>query len=213
MRHLLRALGLPGLLLLHVEAARAAEPAPCSPGEPCETLATAVPPSAPAHRAEVAILGHVGIATPVGGVGVSLDVMPVPMLGIEAGVGSNFEGAEAEAGARLRLPLFAGGYVTLGSGLSVAHYTGHSSNGLGTRDIFSGGGDETTSVAVWKHALFWNNELGVEGGSGHFLARFYLGYATLLNRSAYTCTAGYFPCDPQASNGLAYSGIAFGYVF
>lgn len=158
-------------------------------------------------------MGHLGIATPLGGAGLSLDVMPLRMLAFEAGVGTNGEGPELGASARLRLPIFAGGYVTLGSGLSLAHYTGHSSNGLGRKNVLEGIGDASTSLAVWEHAQFWNNDLGVEGGSRHFLARLYLGYATLLNRSAYTCTEGYFSCDPQASNGLWYAGIAFGYVF
>jgi hypothetical protein len=159
-------------------------------------------------------LGHLGIATPVGGAGVSLDVMPVPQLAIHVGGGTNGVGPEFEAGARLRLALFEHGYITLGSGWSTARYTGHSGNGLaGFNQVLEGTGENTTSYAVWEHAHFWNNELGGESRYGHFLTRYYLGFATLLNRSAYTCTAGYWPCSPQASNTILYSGFALGYVF
>jgi len=212
-------------LQMHAAGAIAAEPSPCLPETPCEPGATgvageapsaapSVAPPAPKAGTEVAILGHLGIATPVGGTGVSLEVMPVSLLAIHVGVGTNGEGPEFEAGARLRLALSQHGYFTLGSGWSTAHYTGHSSNGLATRDVFLAGiGENTVSYAVWEHAHFWNNELGVEGREGHFLVRFYLGYATLLNRSAYSCTEGNSPCQPQASNMIAYAGIALGYVF
>jgi hypothetical protein len=211
-------------LLLHSAAAIAAEPWPCPAGDPCEASATEaaaphsaeanVSPKAPHAPAEVAILAHLGIATPVGGIGISLDAMPVSLLAIHVGVGTNGEGPEFEAGARLRLHLFHDGYVTLGSGWSVAHYTGHSANGLkGFNRIFEGIGENTISYAVWEHAHFWNNELGAEGRYGHFLARYYIGYAALLNRSDYSCTEGYRPCEPQASNMVLYSGVGLGYVF
>jgi len=213
---------------MHAAGAIAAEPSPCLSETPCETGATGVaaeapsadpsvaPPAPPAPKAgtEVALLGHLGIATPVGGAGVSLEVIPVSLLAIHVGVGTNGEGPEFEAGARLRLALSQHGYFTLGSGWSTAHYTGHSSNGLASADtVLVGIGEETVSYAVWEHAHFWNNEIGVEGREGHFLVRYYIGYATLLNRSAYTCTEGYWPCQPQASNMIAYSGLALGYVF
>jgi hypothetical protein len=140
--------------------------------------------------------------------------MPVPLLAVQAGVGTNGEGPEFEAGLRLRLPLSKLSYFTVGSGWSTAHYTGHDGNGLaGFNRIFEGIGENTRSYAVWEHAHFWNNELGAESRYRHLLARYYVGYAALLNRSSYACTEGYWPCQPKASNMILYAGVALGYVF
>jgi len=157
---------------------------------------------------------HFGIATPVGGAGLTLDVLPVDWLALGAGVGSNGEGPEFETMARGRLRLGPPIYVTFGTGVSLAHYTGHDHNGLDSRDLFGDSTAENTiSYAVWPHAVFWNNELGLERAAGHFALRGYLGYASILNRSGYTCTEGYTPCNPAAASPLVYLGFAIGYLF
>src|SRR5690242_8866469 len=100
MRRLQHLLCLLGALLLHAVAALADEPAACPPSAHCETPATSVaatPRSSKTDAPTLAVLGHLGIATPVGAAGLSLDLIPIRYLAIEAGVGSNFEGPEFEA--------------------------------------------------------------------------------------------------------------------
>jgi hypothetical protein len=213
-RHLLGLVGLFGGVLALPAAAIAAEPAPCAPNQRCETPATGVAPAAPKAPVQLAILAHFGVATPVGAVGLSVDLIPLPYLAVGAGVGTNLEGPEFEAGARLRLPVPRGGYLTLGSGWSVSHYTGHQFNGLaGFERVLEGMAEGRLSYAVWQHAHFWNNELGVDGSSGPVFGRFYVGYARLLNTADYTCTEGDFPCTPKDAFGLVYLGTAIGVVF
>jgi hypothetical protein len=157
---------------------------------------------------------HFGVATPVGGAGLTLDVLPIDWLAIGAGVGTNGEGPEFETMARGRLRLGPPTYLTFGTGVSLAHYTGHDHNGLDSRDPFGDlTSENTVSYAVWPHAVFWNNELGVEAGAGHIVLRGYLGYASILNRSGYTCTEGYLRCNPAAASPLVYLGFAIGYLF
>ena len=157
---------------------------------------------------------HFGVATPVGGAGLTLDILPARWLALGAGVGTNGEGPEFETMARARLPISHASYFTFGSGVSLARYTGHQHNGLdGGSQIFESINEETISYAVWPHALFWNNEFGLELNVGHFATRGYLGYASILNRSGYTCTQGYRPCNPVAASSLAYLGFAVGYLF
>ena len=207
--------------MAHASRAGAADSEPaCAPGTVCEPLAAPVAPATPAatgraHAVGAELLFHFGIATPVGGAGLTLDVLPVDWLALGAGVGTNGEGPEFETMARARLRLGPPIYFTFGSGVSLAHYTGHDHNGLASQDllILDTLSENTISYAVWPHALFWNNELGLEMGAGHFALRGYLGYASILNRSGYTCTEGYRPCNPAAASTLFYLGFALGYLF
>lgn len=70
---------------------------------------------------------HLGVGTPYGVLGLSLDVAAARWLVFEAGVGANpDEGAEAAFAPRLRLEVFPDGFLTLGSGVSWAQrYAGH----------------------------------------------------------------------------------------
>jgi len=224
-RHLRQWLATTGVFLAHASHAWATDGAPaCAPGTECETLAAAGAPVAStplgatadehANSLGAELLLHFGIATPVGGAGVTFDVLPVDWLALGAGVGTNGEGPELETMARARLGVGLATYLTFGTGVSLAHYTGHDHNGLDSRDLFSDATSEnTTSYAVWPHAIFWNNELGVETSAGHLALRAYLGYASILNPLGYTCTEGYRPCNPSAASPLVYLGFAIGYRF
>ena len=165
----------------------------------------------------VALCVHLGIATPYGAVGVSLDVVPVSWLGLEAGVGTNFDSAEFAFMPRLRI---APGkqmttHFTLGAGVSyLRRYYGHEQNGLtGFMRVFESMAEGRIQLTLWQPAYFANLELGGESRRGHVVARGYLGFTHLINASQYSCTAGDFACTPSAATNLVYLGGSLGYAF
>lgn len=177
------------------------------------------PPEQPDGAAlhPVALYAHIGIATPYGGAGLSLDVVPVPWLGLEAGVGTNFDDPEFAFMPRLR---FAPGknktmHLTLGAGVSyLPRYYAHQYNGLaGGLRIFEGMAEGTIQLTVWEPAYFANFELGGELRRGHFASRFYLGFTHLINAGDSGCTPGYYACNPSDGTNLVYLGGSFGYAF
>jgi len=165
----------------------------------------------------VALCAHMGIATPYGALGLSLDVVPVSWLGLEAGVGTNFDSAEFAFMPRLRV---APGkqkttHFTFGVGASyLRRYYGHEQNGLaGFMRVFESMAEGSIQLTLWRPAYFANFELGGEFRRGHVVARSYIGFAHLINQDAYTCTAGDFACTPTAAVNLVYLGGSLGYAF
>jgi hypothetical protein len=194
-------------------AAARAESEPCRPGASCESTARNVagPAQAPTQgsgAAATSLYANLGVGTPYGVLGLSLAVAPERWLALEVGVGVNpDEGAEVGFAPRLRLPLSAELYLTLGSGISWARrYVGHA-DPLG--ELIA---EHRVALPVWAPAYFWNTELGVELNHGHFAARVYPGYAKVINASSFTCSEGQ-ACDPGRASSLVYFGTAFGYTF
>ena len=181
-----------------------------APGDPEATpaAATALPPSR--WQKPVALEGHLGVGTPLGLVGVALDVTPVRWVSLNLGVGHRTEGTQFAAMTRARFsptPVTGG----FGAGISGGRYT------WSTYSFLLGPRSEHASVdREWKTALWGNVDFHFEGRSGGgFQWRIYVGYATLLNPNQSTCSFeapdGQRLCSERLSN--IYVGSAMGYAF
>ena len=189
-----------------VTGAPAAAPVPSD--EPARDVAAEHP---------VALCAHMGVATPYGALGLSLDVVPISWLGLEAGVGTNFDSAEFAFMPRLRVAASKQKttHLTFGAGVSyLRRYYGHEQNGLaGFMRVFESMAEGTVQLTLWQPAYFANFEFGGEFRRGHIVGRGYLGFTHLINANEYRCTEGYFACTPSAAVNLFYLGGSLGYAF
>jgi hypothetical protein len=166
---------------------------------------------------KLAIMAHIGLGTPYGGLGAALDFVPHENLGIEAGLGTNLIGPQFALTPRLRLSLRRQRYFTIGTGASTGKFEAR--NGmdglLGAMRIMESMGHSSHSTKRWSRAYFWNFELGLETRSARsiFVTRLYLGYSRVLNPRDSTCvspSADALPCRDDQGNALVYGGFALG---
>ncbi len=155
-----------------------------------------------------AIEGHVGLGTPLGALGVALDVTPIKWVSLNAGVGAGLgDGKQASLtrqiafGARGRYS-FGRTALALGGGYSFGPYVK---------------GDTVFDAAwwlTWDRADWWNTDFSVEHRwESGVQFRAYVGLAMLLDPYNNTCS-GDIPrssCDAHSKTSLPYLGVAVGY--
>lgn len=166
----------------------------------------------------LAVDGHLGVGTPYGVAGLSLDVSPIQYWTIGVGGGVSFHGPQLALSTRGRYPFGDTGVknnaFALGGGVSRGPY-----ESCGGDSRFPWGCFDVLSVRDWD-AAYW---LQFEGSYEHRWAggaqfRLYGGAEWLLNPAARQCHAvgdarGCTPPSPSASETHAYVGIAVGYAF
>jgi hypothetical protein len=177
-------------------------------------LAAAAPASVSPWRKPFAIEGHVGLGTPLGLIGVALDMTPMPWVSFNLGLGEGVDGTQYEAMARVRVAPAAvtGG---IGAGASSGKYASNSDScwwSCAAIERFP------YTYREWNTAVWGNAEAFVEGRSGSgFQWRVYVGIGRLMNASASTCSFGPLgspkpsACDAPMATG--YVGTALGYAF
>jgi hypothetical protein len=132
----------------------------------------------------VAIVAHVGVATPYGALGLALDLVPVDWLGLEGGVGTNFERPEVAALVRGRIPISRDLHFNLGGGFSyLRRYEAHEWNGLAAPfRVFESMAEGRIQPTLTAPAYFANFEGGGEYRHRHLAFRAYIGVAHLVNQ-------------------------------
>jgi hypothetical protein len=165
-------------------ASVAASQRPAPPAQP------PAPSSGWAQR-PFALDANMGVATPLGNLGVSLEYAPLAWLSLSAGAGTNLEGPQLAAMLRVRATpnrpssLFAGaGYSRGAHAQSLATRYGTLSLAQAFVDAQGESGPKTPS-RHWQRADWANVELGGEMRPANgFDARGFFGVAFLLNPSA-----------------------------
>lgn len=185
----------PGFVLLLRAASAAADPLPARTEHAGEReWAEPAPAEAAARGAAwkerpVSLEGHLGIATPVGFFGGTVEYSPAPYFAIGAGVGTNFLGPVGAFLMRLR-PLFGVRDALVISGAySVGEY--------GFQPI-SLDGSEGSGKGYWHASpLQWAQvDVGWEHRARKGLVlRIAIGRAFVLSPDALRCVSGEFGCD------------------
>ncbi len=140
----------------------------------------------------LALDANVGLATPLGLLGVSLEYAPIRWVSLGAGVGTNLEGPQFAGMLRVRFTPNRPTSLFVGGGYSQGRF----SQGLLTRygmlsipqGVLDAGGERpATPWRRWKRARWLNLELGGEKRSdGGFDVRGFGGVALLLNSGSNT---------------------------
>lgn len=171
---------------------------------------------APAERTffPVAVVAHFGLATPYGAVGLALDLVPIDWLGLEGGVGTNFDRPEVGALVRGRVPFSPTLHFNFGGGFSyLARYEAHEWNGvLAPFRVFESMAEGSIQRTLTAPAYFGNFECGGEYRRRHLAVRAYVGFAHLMNQSDTVCGAGHYYCDSSWGSTVLYLGMSFGFA-
>ena len=158
-----------------------------------------------------------GIGTPLGLAGLAIDYSPVPILGLDLGVGLGLGGVEYAFASRLRV-LRAGRrthvVVYLGGGLSGGAYNTEYAGPEVAVDGSQGNFENPVPHYHWDAAFWTNLEAGVEiRFKSNVSLRPFAGAAFLLNPNAgmaVTGQRGDAPTPPE--RWLPYLGLAIGYA-
>ncbi len=165
----------------------------------------------------IVVEAQFGAGTPIGIAGLAIDYSPVPILGLNVGVGLGLGGVEYAFGSRLRV-------VRAGRRTHVAVYLGGGVSGGAYNTEYAGPniavdgsqGDFESPVPHYHwDAAFWTNlEAGVEiRFKSNFSLRPFAGAAYLLNPNAGVAVIGQHgdaPAPPE--RWLPYLGLAIGYA-
>lgn len=186
------------LLLLAAAPLCAATPARADDAPDAPSVPDA--PSEPSRRRPsshpvAAVEGIVGLGTPLGYLGASLAVSPVPWLTVHGGVGAGQQGSQIEAGARARIKLHRSAYVTSGLSWSTGAYAGY------------------TAEFYWERAHFANLTLGVESWSGRLSVRPFVGLGAALGEAVtFRSQCPQRGCRPGLDErAFLFAGIAVGF--
>jgi hypothetical protein len=158
-------------------------------------------PTSPRHWSELAIVAHLGVGTPYGGLGGAIDWAPLEWWVMSAGGGVGAEGPQWAAMTRLR---DARGGGAFGVGFSGGPY--HTLNW-----------SQSSTERTWSHAVWANAELSLENDPRNaYRVRGYFGIGVLLNQHGWTsCSLGNVergapePCSAHTGP-LFYLGLSFG---
>lgn len=189
-----------GLFVLALAASAAGQPAPT----PAPTPVAEPDP----WDSKFAVLGHIGIGTPVGFLGAGAEAAAARWLVFEAGAGLGPAGPEAAGLLRLRGTLSRSTAVDLGGGVSVGNY-----------EWVEGPFVDNPAGKRAKPAYFGNVELVVEhraGGASGFQMRELLGYAVILNPGSLECFEEIAHCQKDHQKDgkrVLFLGMSFGYYF
>jgi len=186
--------------------------------EPVESApAWATPPSEFERRFSLEL--RLGVATPIGAIGIASEFAFVPQLGLGCGVGSNGYGPEYACWLRAR-PLFGKTRaLTLSTGLSSAPFRQNDASaggafGWATGAMSSMGHSTSPPERTWEHAYWLNTDVGFESRRNYFLFRAFGGLAALLNPNDGVIEEGSLsgasPADKPLSV-LIYAGLGVGF--
>jgi hypothetical protein len=164
----------------------------------------ATPPESDPWTRVLAVDAHVGLGTPYGLAGLSVEVSPVRFFAIEAGGGHSGYGPQIAGMARLRIP-FGADALALGGGVSGGDYS--------AADTFL----EPMWSKDWSPAYWVNLELAYSHRwRNGFELRPYVGVTSLLNPGDAVCVPNNNIGDGKCGNPatrLPYAGLAIGYAF
>lgn len=150
----------------------------------------------------------IGLAMPLGFVGIEVTVDPLTWLSVSGGVGiANFEEPAPSQSVMVRVrpldkvPLF------VGAGPSRSQFT------IVTNKLFF---EPSARTMHWQGVLWWANaEAGIEvppRASRRFLMRLFVGVGRKINPDDFRCTWGCVPGDrPPGRDVLPYLGLALGW--
>jgi hypothetical protein len=188
---------------------------------------SSVPPVAGVQQSEphpwqarpFAIDGVIGIATPFGLAGVSVEYAPVEALSLGGGLGTNLVGLQLAGMARLRFTPEQRSSLFFGAGYSQgAHYQGHGVQD-GVLSLITGplaqNSHNSHRYLEWSTARWINLEVGGERrNESGFDARGFVGIAILLNADDGVLSERREMYDrsisPRAA--MVYAGTALGYA-
>jgi len=167
----------------------------------------------------VAFDAHLGMGTPLGLLGGSLEVTPVAALTVGAGVGTSAFGPQVAGLVRLRTAPRREGSFYVGGGYSQGRYEQGLSNRYGIFSTFDGifesmGEHPPTPWRSWQTARWLNLEIGADTRRASGLdARGFLGIANLLNPNQNELTDDELgaPSPLNVVPWVIYCGMAIGY--
>jgi hypothetical protein len=181
------------------------------------TGVTHIPSPNPWVDRPLSLQAHLGLGTPVGTTGVSLEYLAAPAISVGAGLGygSGTPGLHTALSAMLRPARGANDAFVIGLALSTGSYE--------RRGLFQSGNRNDTFTEYrsnWAH--FLQLEFGYESrGDQGSLFRVTAGVDTVLNPGNLACREVYdrqsfgegYPCAAPASETIPTLGIALGYAF
>ncbi len=191
----------------------------------CASASAATPDDDAWQSHPVALEAHLGIATPVGAIGMMLDVAPVSWLSLSCGFGVSTGGVQTACMGRPRLVIRRSMGVHVGAGASMG---AHEQNDLGSYGVFGvplaflfGGGESPPDYTTytWERTYWTNFEGGFEKRwDDGFALRGYIGLAHMLN---FEDREYHLDDDPEAfghpfddpKQNLIYAGATAGYAF
>ncbi len=167
---------------------------------------------------------NLGIATPVGFLGTTLEVSPIPRIALSCGVGSNVDGLQLACGSRVRLFLKKRLALSPGVVYSSGRYEQTHGQEGGVFSVFVAPLTQMAEAPyphsfIWQRAHWINYELNLEGRypgemSGLRLA---VGYAQMLNFEDGVPSEeppddeyGYKRFKP--ASGMVYAGVALAFT-
>jgi hypothetical protein len=205
----------PGAVAPGQTSTPASAPTPSAVSAPPEGYpAVSTPPAAPAAAetdlwgSRFALLGHVGIGTPTGFLGVGAEAAALRWLVFEGGLGLGPNGPEVAGLMRLRGTFFHSTALGVGTGLSAGSYEWH-----------EGPFVDNPAVKRAKPGYFGNVEIVLEHRAGTeqgFQMRELLGYAFILNPGDLQCVQEISHCQKDHTNDgkkVLFLGMSFGYYF
>lgn len=159
----------------------------------------------------VAITGHVGLGTPLGYTGVSLDADLAEWMTLSAGVGMGMDSFSSDlypqvaAMMRLRIPSGPSNHIDFGVGGSRGAYTWNELT------------FDEPAHKKWAHANWLNVEIGYEHrfieARQRWAVRAYAGLGTILNPDDYVCSDDHCRTDHKDDGGhVPYVGVSISHA-